>query len=167
MYIYINIQRKLCKLMLFIFVDIRTVYRLSIEHYSFLRWRTNHWSIHSICYCNTCGGVIRRIGLFKLIPFLTKDMIADILFRHIFLRRVWFYLVSFSVWYCTVLRVSSIIIHRCRKQRDIGTLLITRNDLTDKPDFVRSRLARLMFSKGQNHRIVWLKNSFFSSISIF
>lgn len=166
MYIYINIQRELCKLMLFIFVDIRTVYRLSIEHYSFLRWRTNHWSIHSICYCNTCGGVIRRIGLFKLIPFLTKDMIADILFRHIFLRRVWFYL-SFSVWYCTVLRVSSIIIHRCRKQRDIGTLLITRNDLTDKPDFVRSRLARLMFSKGQNHRIVWLKNSFFSSISIF
>lgn len=38
-------------------------------------------------------------------------------------------------------RVSFIIIHRCRKQCDIATSLITRNDLTDKPDFVRSRLA--------------------------
>lgn len=37
MYIYINIQRELCKLMLFIFVDVRTVYRLPIEHYSLVQ----------------------------------------------------------------------------------------------------------------------------------
>ena len=81
--------------MLFIFVDIRTVYRLSIEHYSFVRWRTT--IDRYIKYATVIRGVIRRIGLFKLIPFLTKDMIADILFRYIFLWHVWFYLVSFPI----------------------------------------------------------------------
>lgn len=72
MYIYINIQRELCKLMLFIFVDIRIVYRLSIEHYSFVRRRTT--IDRYIKYATVIRGVIRRIGLFKLIPFLTKDV---------------------------------------------------------------------------------------------